>query len=130
MVRWDANFSQRRTPSNIVAKHEFRFVSKNLDMDRLFVDAEDVNKKLTDQPLYPDSAVYSHSINALATFFFAGKHYDVYFDNSGNFLFNDTWHQPNWGMYYSLFRYFSNEIVSEKVLQVARSAGGSGKWIP
>ena len=44
----------------------------------------------------------------------------VCFDEDGNYYFNGHWHVMHGGLYYALFQYFSDKIISSETLNSAK----------
>lgn len=117
---WNTKYLIPRGIKNIKELHSYFFQTDGSNLNLMFLDYEDCKTKLSEQKLLPDS-LQAKIINSLVEFYFDKEHYvSIYFDNRGNYYFNEKWHVKSNELYYLLFKYFSNEIVPQKTLEEAK----------
>lgn len=129
-VSWDAKYNLARNPKNIKQYHEFYFKNGNAeDFNNMFLDYKDCVEKLSTQKALSDS-VSNRFVNALVEISFGKKTLSICFDKQGNFYFNNVWHTRNNELFFMLFKYFSNEIISQKVLEETKDKYIDDFWHP
>lgn len=131
-VSWNTAYKLARTTENIQKTALYFFKSNETWVDVMFSDYEDCFQKLTKQKTIelPDNFSGSKvKTRVLVEIVFKPKKIiKVFFDNEGNFFFDNKWHVRNDEFYYLLFKYFSNEIVPEKILSTAKSNFKDELW--
>jgi hypothetical protein len=110
----------------IVKYHEHYYKTSGLYFYMMFDDYYDCYKKLSSWQKLEDGE--ESFLNSLVEFRFDTKVIRVYFDIEGHYYFNGQWYRPNYTMYYLLFRYFSDEIIPQTVLQKAKENSNGRFW--
>jgi len=127
---WDARYKIPGTPANFKNERifEFQFAVNSGDLSGLFDNYSDFKTKLSSSDTIA-SFDFIREINALVEFVFSdGKVEEVSFDAEGNYANDGKWYKCNYSFYYSLFRFFSNDIVPNKTLNKAKRHAVIGFW--
>ena len=121
-VSWNALYTMPRKIDNIKKTHIYYFETKDSDFEKMFLDYSDcINKLSSQKELALKDSIKKNRTNVLAELYFGNKKVvSIFFDNDGNYYFTDKWHVKNYGLYYLLFKYFSNEIIPQAVINDAK----------
>ena len=117
MVRWNAKYSLIRTVENIKENNICFFESSAIDLTKMFRDYQDCVNKLKSQDTIKKNNILSHICVELV---FDKNIVSIFFSLSGDFYFENQWHKMNPGLYYYLFRYFSDEIIPPDTFSKAK----------
>jgi len=93
------------------------------DVMHQFDDYEDCVEKLHSQDTIQ---VLSNNkkilVNVLVELSFGEERVDLYFLRTGDYLLDNIVYKRNSGLYFSLFKYFSNELIPEDILLKSKEA--------
>ena len=120
---WERYYSIARLNTNIQELHSFYFESHMSDVMHQFDDYEDCVEKLHSQDTIQ---VLSNNkkilVNVLVELSFGEERVDLYFLRTGDYLLDNIVYKRNSGLYFSLFKYFSNELIPEDILLKSKEA--------
>jgi len=119
LVKWDSRYTLIRTISNIKETALFYFETKDVDLHEMFYDYKDCISKLKSQEKIIESI--SATTNVCVEMYFGKKVVKLYFKNSGEYYFEDSWYKMNSALYYYLFLFFSNELIPHETLEIAKN---------
>ena len=125
LVSWNTSYAIVPQIKNIKKRHCFFFTTKNNDLFLMFDNYKDCVEKLKSQPTIEKK---QHICNAYVELFFGLRKVSVYFCITGDYYFDGQWHRINYGLYYYIFQYFSNYIVSEELLKKAKANTNNFFW--
>lgn len=128
LVKWNARYTIVRNIDNIKREYLYYFEVLDDNLINMFSDYSDCINKLEMQ----DTINHQYnSCNACVELFFCRKKITIYFSNSGDYFFNTKWYKVNYGFYYLLFSYFSNELIPPETLNKAKSnMKHKSLWVP
>lgn len=126
-VAWDGRYMIPINVSNIKEYHEYYFETGGTDFYKMFDNYKDcVSKIVAHKKLDPGK---ESLVRALVEIRFKNDSVvSLYFDEFGNFNFKDIWYVKHDALFFLIFKYFSNELVSPKVIQEARENQNDGFW--
>jgi len=110
------------------ANYQYYFETSGDILYKMFYDYNDCIDKLKTKT----SIIYEREtklLNSLVELQFSEqKVIQIYFDIKGNYYFMGDWHKMNNELYYILFKYFSNEILPQKILGLSRKLSRGDFW--
>ena len=113
-IRWNGKSPYAKNAEGIKKLPKFYFATSGASLNTFFIDYEDCINKLNSDKNITTS---ENLLNVVAVFVFNDKRkIEIAFDTKGNYLFKEKWHKINYEFYYTLFKYFSNEIIPKKIL--------------
>ncbi|HET6243686.1 MAG: hypothetical protein H0V01_04745 [Bacteroidetes bacterium] len=128
-VEWNLKSKIAYTMDNFKGRYKYYFENNGLGLENMFVNYNDCIDKLNSQKIIPsDSASFTMIRNYVELKFEKKKSVNLYFDYQGNYYFENKWHSRNEGLYYSLFKYFSNTLVSETLIEQAKKKNNDSLW--
>lgn len=122
-IEWNSFPVTPSTCDNIKSQRNFFLEISETDLDYMFANYDDCSNKLDSREvnLINDSTKSNISVNNLVELVFKDKRtISVCFDENGNYLFKNKWHNKHDGFYYSIFKYFSSTVISPIVLENAK----------
>ena len=127
MVRWDAKYRIIRTTENIQQNYLYYFEKDGTSLSNMFDDYDDCLLKLQSQSRCQEEC--SKKASAFVEMVFEdNKVVRLYFKNTGEYYFDGKWYTMNEGLYYYLFRYFSNELIPKRTLSKAMLETSNDFW--
>lgn len=124
-IKWDAQYTFARNNEGLKQFPLYCFQSNGAELNTFFLNFDDCVSKLHSG----DSIAKGGSLRALVSIVFSdGKTVDVSFDSDGNYFFQQKWYKVNSEFYYTIFKFFSNEIVSDKTLQKCKKKYRGPFW--
>jgi hypothetical protein len=131
-VEWKLMTKFPYTIDNFKKYYKYYFETKKHDLEVMFMDYNDCVGKLSSQKelILPDSiSGETKKINALIELTFdKEKTVSLFFDSRGNYYFQNKWHVKNDGLYYLLFKYFSDVIIHQAVIEDAEKNYKDKLW--
>jgi len=129
-VEWNLKSKIPYTIDNFKNYYKYYFETKENDLENMFLDYNDCVEKLASQKeLILSDSIKTKKINALVELAFGkNKKVELFFDYKGNFYFRNKWHARNDGLYYILFKYFSNVIISQPSIEEAKQNVKDDLW--
>ena len=127
---WKATHCTLYTCENIKETNDYYFESSSTKLYNMFHDSADAAEKLSQRKIYleADTAI-GHNVYYLAEVYFTNnKMISIGFDVDGNYFFNGHWHIKHDALFYALFCFLSNEIVSPTALDQAKKNMKSYFW--
>lgn len=121
-VEWNLKTKFPYTINNFKDYYKYYFEIKNSNLETMFMDYSDCTAKLSSQKelIIPDSIRGDKKkINALVELVFDKKIVQLFFDSKGNYYLQNKWHVKNEGLYYALFKYFSDTIIHQILIEEA-----------
>lgn len=95
------------------------------DLYLLFYNYEDCKSKLNSYPEINNDGL----LNSMVILHFdQGSSVKLYFDLKGNYYYDGKWHVKNCELYVNFFKYFSNVIIPEKILEECMSEYRGDFW--
>jgi hypothetical protein len=108
-VEWDIKSKFAFTIDNFKTRYSYYFEIPELNVDDLFMDYNECVELLSSQKtISSDSAASDYIRQYVELRFYKRKTIKIYFDIRGNYYFKNKWHVRQDGLYYNLFRYFSD----------------------
>lgn len=131
-VSWNTSYKLAHTTDNIKQTSLYFFKTTEPWVNIMFDNYEDCVQKLNSRKvldLPEDASGTKVKTRVLVEILFDQKNViKVFFDNSGNYYFNNKWHIRNDEFYYAIFKYFSNEIIPETILLETKKNSKGGLW--
>lgn len=113
-VRWNGKTPYAKNVDGIKKLPKYYFATSGSSLNSFFVDYEDCVNKLSNDKTITTS---QNLLNVVVVLIFNnGNKVEIGFDTKGNYFFKEKWHSINYEFYYTLFKYFSNEIIPGKIL--------------
>jgi hypothetical protein len=106
--------------------HEYSFNIKDDDFDNMFPDYDECVKNLNSWDTLKTKPSFLNSLVEIT--FENGEKLEVFFDMKGHYFFEGNWHKINNEFYYLLFKYFSNELIPNAVLNSAKNNSKGDFW--
>ena len=127
LIEWNKKRRFAVGMRNFREHHEHYFKTDGLVFYRMFDDYQDCVNKLSSR----DTVMYDNGtlLNSLIELKFQdGNTVEIFFDIRGNYFFNDSWYKMHDDFYFILFRYFSNLIIPNGLLDEAKRNLNEGEW--
>jgi len=128
LIDWNKKYKFAIGIENFKEYYQHYFKTDGTDFKTMFLDYADCVEKLNSKSNIAHERK-TKLLNSLVELHFNdGKVLEVFFDIKGNYYFQGEWHVMNNGLYYLLFKYFSNEIIPQQILDNAKSNFKDGFW--
>lgn len=131
-VSWQKAYRLARTINNIRQNYIYYFETEAVWLNKMFLNYEDCINQLASQSEVITSDTVSGKFkrtNVLVELYYSDtKVVSLYFNDEGDFYFQDKWHTRNDELYYSLFRYFSDELIPASTLELSKKNHKDGLW--
>jgi len=128
LVDWQSHPTRPYSLENFNGSARYYFETGAEDFHKMFLDASEQNESLESYIEFKDASVKHHSINAMVEFIYNHDTLIVFFDIDGNYYYKNKWHARHNEMYVLLFKYFSNELIPEKILKAAKKNYRGDFW--
>lgn len=125
MISWNTKYRLARTIDNFKEFHLYYFKVDGTDLSNLFDDSADTDKKLSSSKILNEE---NKRLNAMVELEFKDKIITVFFDNDGNYNYNNKWYHKHDGMYLLMFKYFSDELIPKSILDKSKDNFKSDFW--
>lgn len=125
MISWNTKYRLARTTDNFKEYHLFYFKIDGTDLSNMFDDTDDFDKKLSSSKILNED---NKRLNAMVELKFKDKIIPIFFDNNGNYNYNGKWYVRHDGMYFLLFKYFSDELIPNSILNKSKDNFKSDFW--
>lgn len=125
-IKWNGKYPFARNPEGLKKFPKFYFETNGSRLNTFFIDYDDCIKKLQNEKNQIKEGGFLVSLVILV--FSDKKQAEISFDSDGNYFTNGKWYKVNNELYYTLFKYFSNEIISEKTLKGCKEKYRGDFW--
>ncbi|MGQ0828677.1 MAG: hypothetical protein ACT4ON_09805 [Bacteroidota bacterium] len=128
-VEWNLKSKLAYTIDNFKDRYRYYFEYKENNLETMFIDYDDCIEKLSSQKIISSDSASEDMIRDYVELYFGKKKkIELFFDYKGNYYFQKKWHSRNDGFYYTLFKYFSNEMISKKLIEEAKKNFKDPLW--
>lgn len=125
-IKWNGKYPYAKNLEGIKKLPKYYFATTGTQLNTFFNDYEDCVNKLGNEK---NITISENLLNALVILvFYDKKEIELGFDTKGNYLFKGKWHKINYEFYYTLFKYFSNEVMPEKILKTSKNEYKDNLW--
>jgi|GEM_PF-2241815 len=126
LVKWNSRFIMPITIDNIIETHDYYFEVRKTTLSQMFFSLEDCREKLGfSEKVNPQP---DKKARVAAELFFKDGHVTIFFNNYGDYYFNDTWYSMNPRLYHYLFHYLSDYLLPQETLERAKKEADSKTW--
>lgn len=115
--QWDAKTVVARKPDNFKDLHHYYFKNYSPDFFLMFDDLSDCINKIESREKIEGTRI----MKSMVCLNFKEGSIKIYFDSQGNYYYNKNWYKRQNAFYYKLFCFFSNKLISNKILEEAKS---------
>jgi len=129
-IPWNSKYGRIHNVQNFKKSYEYYFKTEETDLENMFLDYADCIKKITSQRvLFKDSGkVIVYALVKIQ--FNKFKKVELYFNWNGDYCFKGVWYKRNSGLYFEIFKYFSDELFSQELLNECHKMSSDGFWHP
>jgi len=128
---WNGHPPSPITCSNIKKRYNFYLETEPSKLNVMFSSYEDCHESLSQRKIYIENDTLKDIIlsNALVEIcFINGKIISVCFDDGGNYYFNGHWHERHDAFYHTLFKYFSELVISPSLFNETKKNQSQYAW--
>ncbi|MBI2967016.1 MAG: hypothetical protein HYY40_04290 [Bacteroidetes bacterium] len=130
LISSSKKYQVARIVDNFKEFYIYKFETAREEIDFKFWDYKEFTANLQTQKKISNNDD-GRMVIAFVELSFDNKVVELMFDHGGNYYFMGSWYERHDGLYYNLFKYFSDELINAEVLLKAKSGTHKhGLWGP
>lgn len=120
LMEWEPKYVLYPSVGDIRQRAQYIFIDNDPDIKLFFSDSASCVEKLKSREEKKAKKRRNYSCLSVDLFFEDSSSISLFFNNNGDYYFDGKWYKMHPGLYYYLFRFFSNSLVPASILEIAR----------